>query len=161
LVDNYQVSSVKRFDVGWLYLLCGLVLAVSAIVLPAHQDLQNLQVKRSAIQDDLHDLEYRIALYQDFLSDIQEENPIVQDRLLEMQFNKAAIGTPVVIDNSAAHTPLGWIAERARRDRVISTRTEQSSLLTGLSSGRSRLLLVGAAAFAMFVGLLKGSSTEH
>lgn len=155
------MSFVKRIDIGWLFLLCGLVLAVSAIVLPAHQDLQNLQVKRSAIQADFDDLEYRINLYQDFLVDIEAENPIVQKRLLEMQFNRIALGTPVVIDNSAARTPLDWIAERSKRDRVISTQTEQSSLLTGLSSGRSRLLLVGAAAFAMFIGFLKSISKEH
>ena len=155
VVDKKDVNKLKRFDIGWLFLLCGLVLAVSAIILPAHQDLAILESKRNAIESDLGHLEYRINLYQEFLQDIDQQDPLVQQRLLSMQFNMTADGTPVVIDSSASHTPLEWIAERSRRNRVIVTHTEQSSLLSGLSSGRSRLLLVGGAAFAMFIGFLK------
>jgi hypothetical protein len=155
VVDKKGVNMLKHSDIGWLFLLCGLVLAVSAIILPAHQDLENLETKRNAIQSDLDYLAYRIDLYREFLQDIDQQDPIVQQRLISMQFNLAAEGTPVVIDSSASHTPLEWIAERSRRDHVIATHAEESSLLSGLSSGRSRLLLVGGAVFAMFIGFLK------
>ena len=146
---------MKRFGFGWLFLVCGLVLAVSAIVLPAHQDLQHLRAKRNTIEANLDDLEHRIALYSNFLQDVNEGNPEMRQRLLEMQLNKPSAGTPVVIDRSASHTPLDWIAQRSRKDRVILTTNKENSLLSGLSSGRSRLLFVGAAAFAMFIGFLR------
>jgi len=161
LVDKNGVNMLKRFDIGWLFLLCGLVLAISAIVLPAQHDLRTLETKRFAIQSDLEDLEYRIELYSKFLQDIELQSPIVQQRLLQMQFNLSPDGTPVVIDSSASHNPLEWIAERSRRERRVDTRTVESSLLSGLSSGRSRLLLVGAAAFAMFIGFLKREPNHH
>lgn len=146
---------MKRFDFGWLFLLCGLVLAVSAIVLPAHQDLHQLTAKRNTIEANLDNLEYRIALYGEFLQDIHEGNSEMRQRLLEMQLNLPSPGTPVVIDRSSSHTPLDWIAQRARKEQTIVTTDKENSLLSGLSSGRSRLLLVGAAAFAMFIGFLR------
>ena len=72
-----------------------------------------------------------------------------------MQLNKPSAGTPVVIDGSATHTRLDWIAQWSRKDRVILTSNTENSLLSGLSSCRSRLLLDGAAAFAMFIGFLR------
>ena len=152
------MTYIKRLDFGWLFLLCGLVLAISAIVLPAHQDLQHIKAKRNTTAANLDDLEHRMALYGEFLQDIHENNSEMKQRLLEMQLNIQPPGTPVVFDNSASHTPLDWIAQRSRKDRVIVATNNENSLLSGLSSGRSRLLLVGAAAFAMFIGFLGNPS---
>ncbi len=149
---------LQRIDFGWLYLLCGVVLTVAAIVLPAHQELHTLQQKRDYIQENLADLNYRVQIYSEFLHELQENNPVLLQRILEMQFNLQTEGTPVVIDTSSSQTPLEWVAQRSRRDRVMPLQVEQSSILSGLSSGRSRLLLVGAGAFAMFVGFLKSAT---
>lgn len=137
-------------------MLCGLVLTVSAIILPAQQDLEELKLKRVVIQENVDELEYQIEIYKDFLQDLQEDNPELHQRIVEMQFNTLASGTPVVVDSSASQTPLEWLAQRIRRDRDVSMQTEQSSILANLSSGRNRLFLFGLGVFAMFVGLVKG-----
>ena len=64
MVDEYRVSFSKIIDIGWFYLLCGLVLTVSAIVLPAHRGLQELETKRITIQDNLIELQYQIDVYE-------------------------------------------------------------------------------------------------
>ncbi|MBC8309544.1 MAG: hypothetical protein ISR75_05525 [Phycisphaerales bacterium] len=132
------------------------MLTSSAIVIPAHQELQELQSKKNVIQENLADLEYRVEIYNSFLQDLHENDPEFKQRILDMQLNLQAQGTPVVIDTSASQTPLEWVAQRARRDRKINMQVEQSSILSGLSTGRSRLLLIGVGVFAMFIGFLKG-----
>ncbi len=149
------MSLWQRIDFGWFYLTCGLVLSISAIVIPAHQELQELQAKKNVIQENLEDLEYRVEVYNSFLQDLNEDDPELRQRILDMQLNLQLQGTPVVIDTSASQTPLEWVAQRARRDRRVNMQVEQSSILSGLSTGRSRLLLVGAGAFAMFIGFIK------
>jgi len=151
---------LQRIDFGWFYLVCGIVLTVAAIVLPAHQELHTLQLKRDRIQENLADLEYRVQIYSEFIQDLEKNDPELRQRILEMQFNLETAGTPIVIDASASQTPLEWVAQRSRRDRVLPFQVERSSILSGLSSGRSRLLLVGAGAFAMFIGFLKGPAWD-
>ena len=149
-----------KFDSGWPYLLCGLILTVSAIILPAHQDLKELEMKRVVIQGDVDELEYQIQVYRDFLQELQHENPELRQRIIEMQFNKQVSGTPVVVDSSASQTPLEWLSQRVRRDTEVSLITEQSSILSNLSNGRSRLFLVGLGVFAVFVGLVKSPTAK-
>ena len=149
------MNIIAKFDSGWLYLLCGLILTVSAIILPAHQDLKELAMKRVVIQNNVDELEYQIQVYKEFLQELQHENPELRQRIIEMQFNIQVSGTPVVVDSSASQTPLEWLSQRIRRDTEVPLISEQSSILSNLSSGRSRLFLVGLGVFAIFVGLVK------
>ena len=139
---------------GWLYLISGLVLTVAAIVLPAHQDLAVLQQKRAVIAEDYADLNRQIAVHQTFLDDLMAEDPKLQDRIVQMQFNQAATGTPVVIDRAAAKTPLDWVAQRARQTRAVDITMPRDSILTTLTKGRNRLWLAGAGVFVIFIGLV-------
>ncbi len=151
------MSFLKKFDFGWLYLVCGLALTVAAIVLPAQQDLQELAAKRVAITSDLEELEYRVEVYRAFLEDAQTGNPQFTKRLIEMQFNKSPDGSSVVIDRSASRTPLAWVAQRAKRNRVVPMEVEQASMLAQFSSGQGRLWLLGFGIFATFIGLMTSS----
>ena len=137
--------------------MCGLALTVAAIVLPAQQDLQELAAKRVAITSDLEELEYRVEVYRAFLEDAQTGNPQFTKRLIEMQFNKSPDGSSVVIDRSASRTPLAWVAQRAKRNRVVPMEVEQASMLAQFSSGQGRLWLLGFGIFATFIGLMTSS----
>jgi hypothetical protein len=149
------VSFLQRIDFGWLFLLSGLVLTVAAIILPAHHDLDDLAAKRNDIQVNADDLEYQIELYEQFLLELKEGDVDVTKRIIEMQFNVQSDAIPVVIDESASNTPLEWIAQRVRRERVVPTESTPLSMLTSISHGRSRLLLVGVGVFSMFIGFMK------
>ena len=154
IADDERVTLFKRLDFGWLYLLCGLVLTVAAIVLPARQDLEDLTSKKVSITSDFQELEYRVGVYQTFLEDVQVGKSQLTKRLIEMQFNKSPDGASVVIDRSASKTPLAWVAQRAKRNRVLPMEVEQASTLSQFSFGQGRLWLLGFGAFAIFVGLI-------
>ena len=145
---------IVRFDVGWLYLLCGLVLTTVAIILPAHHDLDALLAKKETIISNADDLAYRVEVYTSFLEDATSGDPAFQQRLIEMQFNQSPAGSAVVIDTSAPNTPLAWIVERAKRTKIVSMHTVQASLLSQFAEGEGRLWILGLGVFALFVGLV-------
>jgi len=151
------VTLYKRFDFGWLFLFCGLVLTVAAIVLPARHDLEELSAKRTTISNDLVELEYRVTVYQGFLDDVRAGKPELTKRLIEMQFNRSPEGRPLVIDKSASQTPLAWVAQRAKRVKALPMQTEHASILSQFAADHGRLWLLGCGAFAMFIGLMTSS----
>jgi len=159
IADEERVSLFKRFDFGWLYLLCGLVLTGAAIVLPARHNLDVLTSKKTTIASDLEELAYRMGVYQAFLDDVLAENPQLTKRLIEMQFNTSPEGSSVVIDRSASQTPLAWVAQRAKRTRVLPMESEQASILSQFAAGQGRLWLLGSGAFAIFIGLIAKPAT--
>lgn len=154
------MQALLRNSYGWVYLISGLVLTVAAIVLPAHQDLAVLQQKRATIAEDHADLNQQIAVHQNFLDDLSSEDLKLQDRIVQMQFNQAATGIPVVIDRAAAKTPLDWVAQRARQTRIVDIDSPRNSILTTLTNGRNRLWLAGAGVFIIFIGLVISAPSE-
>lgn len=155
------MSFLQRIDFSWLFLLSGLLLTVAAIILPAHHDLDELETKRIEIQVNADNLAYQINIYEQFLLELQEGNPELTTRILDMQLNMQFDGIAVVIDESASKTPLDWIAQRARKEQVVLMASAPQSILSSISHGRSRLILVGIGVFSMFIGLMKNPvSTE-
>ena len=146
------------YPLSWLYLLCGVILTVSAIVLPAHKDLQVLESKKAAIASNAQDLETRIQIYSAFLQEVKTENPFVTQRLIEMQFNETPYGTAVVIDKSAPSTPLDWVAQRAKKEKILPMETEHASILSTFVAGQGRLWVLGIGVFTMFIGLITSKS---
>lgn len=149
-----------RFDIGWLYLLCGLALTTAAIVLPARSDLHVLTQKKATILADVHEQDYRVDIYASFLEDVESGDPVLLQRLVEMQFNHSPEGSSIVIDKTAPKTPLAWVAQRAKRLRVLPMQTDQASVLSQFASGDGRLWLLGLGAFAIFIGLISTPITS-
>ena len=147
------MSLVSKWNFGWLYILCGLVLTVAAIILPAHQELQDLMSKQKVIADDLEYLEYQVTIYETFLQDIVNREPDFIQRLAEMQFNRAPHGEQVVFDPSAPRTPLEWVAQRAIKSRTVQTDVQQASILSKFTEDEGRLWLLAAGIIILFVGL--------
>lgn len=143
-----------RNSFRWLYLVSGLVLTVAAIVLPSHKDLAVLKEKRAVIMNDIADLNHQIVIHQSFLKSLREQDPQLQERLIQMQFNQSPAGTPVVIDRAASKTPLDWIDQRARRDRVIDINEPRQSILSAMTTGKKRLWLAGVGVFVIFIALI-------
>ncbi len=160
IAEEERVTLFKRLDLGWLYLLCGLVLTSSAIVLPAHHDFDELNKKCIAMQNNVDELHYQIEIYKQFLFDLTEETPQLKKRILAMQLNIQKSGTPVVTDTSASKTPLEWINQRVRRSKEFSLELQQTSILSHLATGRSRLLLIGVGVFAMFIGFVSSKKAQ-
>jgi hypothetical protein len=148
------VSFITRIDLGWFYLICGLTLTVAAIIIPAKEDLLQLELKRDAIVCDLDGLRSQIEVYKQFLDDLKDSDSEIHDKVAEMQFNLTSNGAPIVIDMSASQTPLAWLSKRARKAKVLEVEHNHASLLTSIVQGRGRLWLIACGAFLMFVGLV-------
>lgn len=149
----------QRIDITCIYLVCGIILCAAAIILPAHQDLLELESKRDSIRYDRNDLHNQIDVYQSFLDELDEGSMTLQQRIVEMQFNTPPNGTPVVIDRSASQTPLDWVAKRSMTIRALDATPQQSSLLSSIVQGRGRLWLIACGAFMIFVGLVGKTKT--
>jgi hypothetical protein len=161
MADSYWVNIISKCDIGWIYLLCGLAITVSAIIIPAHQDLQELQIKRAALAEDFEDIDYKRTMFDSFLQEITSGDPVIQQRITELQFNQAGVDEVVVIDNSAVTTPLEWLANKSKRYRVVPIERQQASLLASLASGRTRLVMLGIGVFVLFIGLVKGPVVQR
>jgi len=154
------MAPVLRTSFGWIYLISGLTLTVAAIVLPAHHDLDILKQKKAAIVEDTADLQHQIIVHQTFLEDLKRQDPVLRERVIQMQFNQQPTGATVVIDRAASKTPLDWIAQRARQERVVYLEEPKNSFLAMMTNGKNRLWLAGAGVFIIFVGLINTNSEE-
>ena len=154
------MNLLSRFDYGWLYLMCGLLLSVAAIILPAHKELEILEHKRDSIQLDVDNLLSQVLVYKSFLNEANDKESQLRHRLFNMQFNINGDGSTVVVDSSSSQTPLDWVAQRARTDRVIDIDVQDASLLSVFTEGRSRLFMFGVGAFTIFIGLISSSHSS-
>tara|TARA_B100000959_G_C14737081_1_gene523399 strand:- start:213 stop:752 length:540 start_codon:yes stop_codon:yes gene_type:complete len=155
IADINCVNIVSKFDFSWVYLICGLALSVAAIVIPAHQELGNLHAKLAELAEDYADVQHRVPIYDAFLRDVNTNNPDVYQRIVDLQFNRPGSGEIVVIDNAAVQTPLEWLSDKARRRRIVPLEKKQASVLSSITNGRGRLVLLGVGAFTMFIGFVK------
>ena len=146
---------VSKLNFGWLYILCGLVLTVAAIILPAHQELQELKSKQEVIADDLEYLEYQVTIYETFLQDIVNREPDFIQRLTEMQFNEQPRGKHIITDSTVAQTPLAWIDQRTRQEHIVDLSPQKFSFLSVMTQGSGRLWLTGLGISVLFVGLIQ------
>jgi hypothetical protein len=155
IADINCVNIVSKFDFSWVYLFCGLALSVAAIVIPAHQELGNLHAKRGELAEDYADVQHRVPIYDAFLRDVNTNNPEVRQRIVDLQFNRVGSDEIVVVDTAAVRTPLEWLSDKARRRRIVPLEKEQASVLSSITNGRGRLVLLGVGVFAMFIGFVK------
>lgn len=142
------------FDPGWLFLIAGLALIISSVLVPASYDLwvMRSQQKQLAAQERENDL--RLQAYARFLSDLDSRDPQLVRRLAASQLNRIPKGeSPVLLAASANRTPIEWV------DASVQPVTAQitpfpDSLLSRLTLGRKALWVAGGGVMFMFLGLL-------
>ncbi|MCH2147450.1 MAG: hypothetical protein MK073_06510 [Phycisphaerales bacterium] len=144
-----------KFDVGWLYLIAGLLLAVAAIYIPALIELDHLsnQADESSLQHQYR--EEMFNSYKSFYDEIQSEDASVKQRVRQVQFNEHASGMPIVTDLAASNTPLQWIDEKVQEISTVKIEESKSSTLSQILSGSGRLWVAALGCFLIFVGCLK------
>ena len=144
----------SKLDFGWLYLVSGLALIVSAIVIPANQELTELQNKRDVLVDEFDSLQTKAIEYSEFLELVQSDDPVVRKRIIDLQFNTTSDEEIVVVDNSSVRTPLEWLSQKSTKRKPVNVAPSEASVLSALTTGKSRLVLFGVGAFTMFIGLV-------
>ena len=144
-----------RFDVGWLYLIAGLLMAVVALVLPAMIELEQLSRRAAASNQQLQEREAILASYTSFYDDLASNDASIVQRVRRIQLNEVIEGTPIVTDLSSSQTPLQWVDEKVLTVSPLNVEKEDVSSLSRILSGSGRLWMAAFGVFFIYVGCIK------
>ena len=144
-----------RFDVGWLYLIAGLLMAVVALVLPAMIELEQLSRRAAASNQQLQEREAILASYTSFYDDLASNDASIVQRVRRIQLNEVIEGTPIVTDLSSSQTPLQWVDEKVLTVSPLNVEKEDVSSLSRILSGSGRLWMAAFGVFFIYVGCVK------
>ena len=149
-----------RFDTGWPFVVAGLALLVSALLIPAQRELHDLkglvQYHRAREQQAFE----RLAAYDRFLQDLSASDDRVLRRLAASQLNlKLAGAESLMLASSMNDTVVEWIDASVPLE-VAAAVPAPDTLLSRLATGPRRLWILGIGTFLMFIGLFVGPETE-
>ncbi|MFZ4750278.1 MAG: hypothetical protein ACOYMM_07190 [Phycisphaerales bacterium] len=148
-----------RFDPGWPFVIAGLALIVSAVLIPAQRDLHELEQKRSIQQANETRAQEQLLAYQQFLADMDRKDPRLLERLVRAQLNKMPKGErPLLLMGSADDTVPQWI-EASVDVPVPEMVPYPDTLLSRLATGPRRLWVLATGAFLVFMGVMFAPTT--
>lgn len=153
-------APIAYFDPGWLYLLAGLALLAATVLIPAMDDLADVQFERDrALALEGHRVQ-RLELYQGYLAALERQEPSLVMALAASQLNQIPQGRSLILEPadifagggsatasvfSGLEPPPLKLPERQRVDSILSRWT---------NSDRSRTWLIAAGAVCLLLGLL-------
>ena len=152
---------LRRLDPGWFFLLAGLALCGSLVIVPAQSELNGLRRQLHGLRQDETVARTRVEAYGQFLDDLDRPDPLLIRRLAAAQLNVIPEGqTPVLRSPSQSAAVTDWIdatVPRTRRPQPVA----RTSILERLANGRPRLWLFGAGALAVFAGVIMDPSLRR
>ncbi len=147
-------------DPGWLFVVAGLALCASVMLIPAQLDVEALRAQRSELVRQHQAASAQVRAHESFLVELRRADPSVIRRLAAAQLNLLPAGATPVLVASSREAPVGdWIAANvpvtpARRGLPPDT------WLTRLTGERFRLWVLAGGLLAVFMGLLAGPDTS-
>ncbi|MFO0963551.1 MAG: hypothetical protein U0625_11700 [Phycisphaerales bacterium] len=142
------------FDPGWLFLVAGLVLVASAVLVPASYDLWVMRTQMRHLDARETENYRRLEAYSRFVHDLESAEPQLVRRLAASQLNLVPRGeTPLAVASSARQTPIQWVDATVQPVQPVVA-PFPDSLLSRLTLGRKALWVAGAGAMCIFLGLL-------
>ncbi|MSR45003.1 MAG: hypothetical protein EXS15_06595 [Phycisphaerales bacterium] len=147
-------------DPGWLFLVAGIALIVSAAVIPeadkVHEMRGQLQTIRFAEQHNFA----RMEACSRFLDDLKAGDHGLVRRLAASQLNLMPRGeTALLIATSIDATPSDWI-EASVTPPVYEPEPYPDTLLSRWTLGPQRLWVIAVGAFSIFLGLILGPTNR-
>jgi len=150
-----------RFDVGWLYLLSGLALLVSVMVLPTVDDLRDAEWERDTARDLVAWQSKRIERHSAFLESVEAGDEATIRDLAATQLNLAPKGSEAIIGFRVGTHGEAGVLDRLEPERTPRVRTERErSRLEWLATdSRARLVTLGIGSMLVAIGLVVGTPT--
>ncbi len=147
-------------DPGWLFLVSGIALIVSAAIIPEAEKVHAMRTQLSAIgAAEKHNFA-RMEACSRFLDDLKAGDQGLVRRLAASQLNLMPRGeTPLLIATSISATPSDWI-EASVPPPDFEEEEFPDTLLSRWTLGGQRLWIIAAGAFAIFLGLIFGPAEE-
>jgi len=144
-----------RFDIGWVYIVAGLLMVIVAIVFPSMIELDHLSSQANDSNQQLLERKVMFDSYSSFYDELKSEDETINKRVRQIQFNENAEGTPIVTDLAASRTPLQWIDEKVLAVMPFEVKTRKETFLTRIVAGSGRLWIAALGVFFTFIGCLK------
>jgi hypothetical protein len=169
---NYPMRSTTRtskapreplLDAGWLFLLAGLALIASAVMIPAARDLDRAHWRRDRVLlTEMHRL-HRLTRHEAYLGAVRDEDEAVVYQLAATQLGLVRDEAEVVElidDGPTASTSVFASLEPPAIE--LPAFTETDTRLARLANGeRSRLWLLAIGSMLVLVGLLPPSTVSR
>ncbi len=141
-------------DPGWLFVVAGLVLVASAVLVPASYDLWVMRTQLAHLEAREAHNDRRLAAYSRFISDVDRRDPQLVRRLVAAQLGQVPIGErPILVASTAQQTPMEWVESTVEPVRAAVV-PFPDSLLSRLTLGRKSLWIAGAGVMCIFLGIL-------
>jgi hypothetical protein len=148
---------ILRLDPAWLFLIAGLAIIASTVLVGAQQSLEDVQwQRRRALALEAHRID-RIKRYDAYLAALDRHDPalvlsLVASELNEMPINRAPLQDALQQDQTPRHAVFASL-EPPRLD--LPDRTVNNSLLSRLATAeRTRPVLLSFGALCLLVALL-------
>ena len=143
-----------RLDPGWPFVIAGLALIVSAVLIPAQRELHDLEQQLRVHQAYEEKSKSEILAYEQFLADVQKGDPRLLERLLRAQLNKMPKDErPLLLMPTANDTVPQWI-ESSVTVEIPEPQPYPDTLLSRIASGPRRLWVLASGTFLVFMGIL-------
>lgn len=143
-------------DSGWLYLISGAALLISAVLIPASDSLAVVRHQRDVIAAREEAVVDHLQSYSNFLDALRQEDPELIRRLAAAQLNLIPSNArPVAMFGNELDASVdNWIIASLPPARVVPAPFVKDSYLRRICTGDHRLWTIGISACLIFWGLL-------
>jgi hypothetical protein len=143
-------------DPGWLFIIAGLAMIASAMLIPPHEQLHELREQVASLDTQEDRSHARLRAYSDFLSTLDEEDEVLLKRLVAAQLNLIPSNeVPVLVAASATEPVTTWIESTVREEPHIPSEYPRTRL-ADLVTGPDRQWVLGGSCICLFMGILLG-----
>ena len=152
-------APIFGIDPGWPFVIAGLALIVSAVLIPAQRELHDLEQQLKVHQAYEEKAKSELLAYEQFLADVQRGEPRLLERLVRAQLNKMPKDErPLLLMPTANDTVPQWI-ESSVTVEIPEPVAYPDTLLSRIASGPRRLWVLASGTFLVFMGILFVPST--
>jgi hypothetical protein len=156
-VDS-EPAPISYLDPGWLYMLGGLGLLAATVLIPAIDDLGEVQLQRDrALAIERHQMK-RIGNYTEYKSALDREEPSLVLALAASQLNQIPANRSLVLETpdsmSSVRATAAIFAALEPGELSLPERERPPSILQRWTTGGSRTWLIGGGAICLLLGLL-------
>ena len=169
VVESYPTSGgrapIAHLDPGWLFVLAGAGLLAATMLIPAMNELAEVQLQRDRALSVEDHKKARLASYEGYLDALKREEPALVMALAASQLNQIPQGRSIILDSTEVHALGGGSASvfgalEPAPPRLPERQKIDSFLERWTGSDTLRPWLIVMGAVCIFAGLLPRISGE-
>jgi len=156
-----RTSRLPLFDAGWLFLIAGLGLLASGVIIPAARDLEQAHWRRDrALRTEMHRL-HRLTRHEAYLEAVRDGDEAVALQLATTQLGLARAGADVLSLPAVGPASNASVFVSLEPPPIeLPALREPTSILSRLANSQhTRLWVMAVGSMLVLIGLLPPSLT--